>query len=74
MKRIHQSKQNVLAASDTWEWLIEQATAKLQHHESQASKLRVAIEHFERRKASGDPFPGLEKLKEKGLVSPNEAA
>lgn len=72
--RTRKAIQNVLATGNTWEWLIEQATAQLQTCESRSAKLRVAIEHFERRKASGEPFPGIEKLKRSGLLVPGEAA
>jgi len=51
-----------------WDFIISAVLLQLQELEAQAARLRVSLEYFERRKASGDTFPGEDKLKEAGLI------
>lgn len=52
----------------TWDLVIEESARQLQECESRAGKLRACLSYFEGRKTSGDPFPGVETLREKGLL------
>ena len=51
-----------------WDFIIRNGLVQLQEVEAQAARLRVSLEYFEKRRASGDPFPGEEKLREAGLI------
>ena len=51
-----------------WDVIIESVTRQLQEYEKEAGRLRVLIEYFTSRKASGDPFPGEDRLRERGLL------
>ena len=61
-------KHTVLAHSQPWDMLIEEATQRLQEAEVLCARLRVAIEHYEKQRRSGIPFPGMERIKEDGLL------
>jgi hypothetical protein len=52
----------------SWDLVIEESVRQLRDCESRASQLRVCMEYFSQRKASGDPFPGIEALRKKGLI------
>ena len=52
----------------SWELVIEECARQLQDTEARSGRLRACLEYFQSRKASGDPFPGLEILREKGLL------
>jgi len=53
----------------SWDLVIEESARQLQESESRAAKLRVCLDYFQKRKDSGDQFPGIEILREKGLLS-----
>ncbi len=43
-----------------WDLVIEESVRQLKICESRAVQLRVCVEYFHKRKASGDPSPGIE--------------
>lgn len=51
-----------------WESVIEECARQLQDSEARSGRLRACLEYFQARKASGDPFPGLEVRREKRLL------
>ncbi len=51
-----------------WDLVIEESARQLQEYESRAARLRVCLSYFQKRKESGDPFPGNEVLRDKGLL------
>jgi hypothetical protein len=51
----------------TWDLAVEESVRQLQACEARASQLRVCLDYFHKRMQSGDPFPGIEVLKKKGL-------
>ena len=51
-----------------WDLIIESGVIQLREAEAVAARLRVSIDHFEKRKLLGAPFPGEEKLREAGLI------
>lgn len=53
--------------------MIEESARQLQDCESKAGKLRACLTYFQGRRESGDPFPGIEILRKKGLI-PNDSA
>ena len=67
-----QNKQNAKEkhpeSREGWDFIINSGLVKLGEVEAKAAKLRVALEHFEKRRASGDPFPGEDKLRSMGLI------
>lgn len=52
----------------SWDAVISSAVNQLSELEAIASRVRVSLEYFERRKASGELFPGREALKDEGLI------
>lgn len=52
--------------------VIEESVRQLKTCESRAVQLPVCMEYFNKRKASGDPFPGIEILRKKGLILESE--
>jgi hypothetical protein len=52
----------------TWDLVIEESARQLQEAESRSARLRVCLDYFQKRKESGDPFPGIEMLRKKGLI------
>ena len=57
-----------LRTTEGWDFIIDSGLVKLGEAEAKAAKLRVALEHFEKCRASGDPFPGEDKLRSMGLI------
>jgi hypothetical protein len=53
----------------TWEAAIDECHSQLRACQARAGELKVCLEYFETRKKSGDPFPGIGKLIERGLVA-----
>jgi hypothetical protein len=51
-----------------WDALINSIYRQLQEYEKESARLRVAMEYFEKRKATGDVFPGEDQLRAKGLL------
>lgn len=62
VKRIHN-----VSDEGPWEFLLVEATRRLQEHEVLAARIRVAIEHYQRQKEAKAPFPGMNKIKADGL-------
>jgi hypothetical protein len=54
--------------AESWDFVINSGLIQLQELEAQAARLRVSIEYFEKRRASGAEFPGGKRLKDAGLV------
>jgi hypothetical protein len=52
----------------SWDLVIVASFKELKECESRAAELRVCLDYFQKRKDSGDPFPGIEKLRERGLL------
>lgn len=53
---------------DNWDSAVEECLRMVAEHEAAAARLRTSVEYFESRKKSGDPFPSIDRLKERGLV------
>ncbi len=51
-----------------WDFVILQGIRQIQSYEALIARIRVSLEHFEKQKANGEPFPGEDKLKEAGLI------
>lgn len=56
------------ATQNTWDFAIQACLNQIGEHEARAARLKTSLEYFETRKKSGDPFPGVEKLQERGLL------
>jgi hypothetical protein len=67
-KTKHDANNNKIVEFSQWDTVINSELIQLQELEAQAARLRVSIEYFEKRKGSGAPFPGQDKLKEAGLL------
>jgi hypothetical protein len=63
---------NVNSAPD-WDSAVVACLRLVADHEAAAARLRASVEYFENRKKSGDPFPGIDRLRERGLVPEQEA-
>jgi hypothetical protein len=53
---------------NAWDEAIQACLNQIEEHEARAARLRTSLEYFETRKKSGDPFPGIDKLKARGLL------
>lgn len=51
-----------------WDFIIANGTKQLCEVEALAARLRTSLEYFEKRRASGDEFPGEERLRQVGLI------
>jgi hypothetical protein len=51
-----------------WDLAVGACLQMVAEHEAAAARLRASVEYFETRKRSGDPFPGIERLRERGLI------
>ena len=51
-----------------WDLVIDESARQLQEAESRSARLRVCLDYFQKRKESGDAFPGIETLRKKGLI------
>ena len=51
-----------------WDFVIEQGIKELAALEAMAAKIRISVEYFEKRRESGDPFPGEDRLRAGGLL------
>lgn len=52
----------------SWDLAVTACLQLVAEHEAAAARLRASVEYFENRKKSGDPFPGIDRLRERGLV------
>jgi hypothetical protein len=50
-----------------WDLAIDESVRQLQESEARAARLRVCLDYFKGRKESGDPFPGIEILRQKWM-------
>jgi hypothetical protein len=51
-----------------WDLVVVACLQLVAEHEAAAARFRISMEYFDNRKKSGDPFPGIEKLRERGLM------
>ena len=54
--------------TDAWDMIIANVTSQLREVAALASRLKISLDYFEKRRAQGAPYPGEEKLKEAGLI------
>lgn len=54
--------------STGWDFLIANVVSQLREVDSLGARLRVSLQYFEKKKMSGDKFPGEEALKNAGLL------
>ena len=55
-----------------WDSAVAACLQMVGEHEAAAARLRASVEYFENRKKSGDQFPGIDRLRERGLVPGQE--
>jgi hypothetical protein len=51
-----------------WDFVIQACLNQIGEHEARAARLKTSLEYFEMRKKSGDLFPGVGRLQERGLL------
>lgn len=69
MSKVVSTGKSLEVNSDTdWDSATAECLQLLAKYEAEAARLRVSIEYFQNRKRSGDPFPGITRLRERGLA------
>ena len=66
-------KQNVKinesnTTTEGWDFIINNIVVQIAETEAQTARLRVSLEYFEKRRASGERFCGEKKLRSIGLI------
>jgi hypothetical protein len=72
-KQISTRKSHDVKLAPDWDSAVVACLRLVADYEAAAARLRASVEYFENRKKSGDPFPGIDRLRERGLVPEQEA-